>query len=346
MAGTLAARAPAWSVARASPGATSDGVPGAGAPGPDPAEVLGYRFTALGCTGRIRVAGVVQGRAEAFVIDALAWLRDLERRLTRFSDDSVIGRLNALAGRGAVAADGECLAVIAAAGQAWQASAGRLDATILPLWRRWHAAERRSWPHADEIRQARALVGWCKLRRHGETLSLVLPGMAVDLGGVGKEWAVDQLIERAAGHGIRDILVELGGDCRARGRQGAPAGWWVALPGARAALLLADEALATSGCGTRRRLHRGAPRPPPHRCPQRHAAAAVACASPASSPPARLEAGIRASDCCLLDVAAPPLIAARSGGWPTWCGGADERLYADPRLLARVHAIACGQAGA
>jgi thiamine biosynthesis lipoprotein len=345
MAGSLAVRAPAWSAACELPSAASAGAPAGAAPAPEPAAVLGYRFDALGCSGRIRLAGVTHGRAEAFIIDALSWLRDLERRLTRFSDDSVIGRLNALAGRGAVQADGECLAVIAAAEQAWKASAGRLDATILPLWRLWHAAERQSWPGADELRQARALVGWCKLRRQGDSLALTLPGMAVDLGGVGKEWAVDRLVERAAAAGIRDCLVELGGDCRASGRQGAPAGWWVALPGARAALLLADEGLATSGSGTRRRVIAG--RWVPHLIDAisgMPGGGGLRFASVLA--PSCLEAGIRASDCCLLDSATPSSIAARSGGLPSWCGGADQRLYADPRLLARVHAIGTGQAGA
>jgi thiamine biosynthesis lipoprotein len=343
MAGTLAVRSPARSAAGALPWPTGEEAPATGAHGAVAAAVLGYRFDALGCSGRIRIAGVTQHQAEAFVIDALAWLRDLERRLTRFSDDSVIGRLNALAGRGSVQADGECLAVIAAADQAWKASAGRLDATILPLWRLWHAVERRSWPAADEVRQARALVGWCKLRRHHDALALALPGMAVDLGGVGKEWAVDQLVERAAAAGIRNLLVELGGDCRASGRQGDPAGWWVALPGARAALLLADEALATSGTGTRRRLLAG--RHVPHLIDALSGmpgGGGLRFASVLS--PSCLEAGIRASDCCLLDTAAPASIAARSGGSPTWCGGADQRLYADPRLLARVHAISTGAA--
>jgi len=341
MAGALAVRAPAWSAAGALASPTGARAPAAGAPGAERAAVLGYRFNALGCTGRIRLAGVSQLRAEALIIDALSWLRDLERRLTRFSDDSVIGRLNALAGHGAVQADGECLAVIAAADQAWKASAGRLDATILPLWRLWHAAERRSWPGADEVQRARALVGWCKLRRHDDALALALPGMAVDLGGVGKEWAVDRLVERAAAAGIRDCLVELGGDCRASGRQGAPAGWWVALPGARAALLLADEALATSGGGTRRRLLAG--RSVPHLIDALSGMPGGGGLRFASVlAPSCLEAGIRASDCCLLDTASPASIAARSGGLPAWCGGADQRLYADPRLLARVHAIGTG----
>jgi thiamine biosynthesis lipoprotein len=335
MPATQALQAPAGSAACALAGAVTMEAP---------AAVLGYRFAALGCSARIRIAGVAQARAEAFIIDAVAWLRDLERRLTRFSGESVIGRLNALAGRGAVQADGECLAVIAAADQAWRASAGRLDATILPLWRLWHAAERSSWPTADEVHQARAVVGWCKLHRDGDSLALALPGMAVDLGGVGKEWAVDRLIERAAASGIHDCLVELGGDCRASGRQGSPAGWWVALPGAGSALLLADEALATSGTGTRRRLLAG--RSVSHLIDALSGMPAGGGLRSASIlAPSCLEAGIRASDCCLLGNASPAAIAARSAGLPVWCAGTDQ-LFADPRLLARVHAIGTGQAGA
>ena len=323
-------------------GSTAGAAPAEGAPAKHAPEVLGYRFDALGCSGRIRLAGVAQARAEAFVVDALGWLRDLERRLTRFRDDSLIGRLNQLAGRGAVAVDADGLAVIAAAERAWQLSAGRLDATILPLWRLWHAPERSSWPQQEELERARALVGWCKLHRRSGTLSLALPGMALDLGGVGKEWAVDQLVARATAAGRGDCLVELGGDCRARGRQGDPAGWWVALPGARAALLLADEALATSGHGTRRRQLNG--RSVSHLIDALSGMPGGGGVQSATIlAPSCLDAGIRASDCCLLEAAAPAALAARSGGWPSWCWGADSRLYADPRLLARIHPLAPAQ---
>ncbi|GEM_PF-2683367 len=307
-------------------------------------DILGFRFQVLGSTGRIRVAGVPHQRAERFVTAAVAWLRDVESRLTRFSDKSLVGALNDRAGIGSVQGDCDLLAVLDAAGRAWRWSAGRLNATVLPLYRLWHDAQRTRWPDDREIDEARELVGWEGLVIDGTRVALQRAGMALDLGGVGKEWAVDQLIGRAAEAGIADCLVELGGDCRAAGRQGDHPGWWVALPGAAMALLLADEALATSGLGTRRRHLAG--RQVTHLIDARTGLpASGAVRSATILAPTCLVAGIHASDCCLIDRPSPALIAQRSASHPAWCLDGDGRMIADHRLAARMHRIAAGAAG-
>jgi thiamine biosynthesis lipoprotein len=301
-------------------------------------DVHAFRFHALGSTGRIRLAGIPAARAERFLVDAVGWLRDLESRLTRFSESSLIGRLNHSAGFGSVEVDEECLAVLHAAELAWRLSSGRLDATVLPLYRLWHDPQRSVWPTSDELGPAQALVDWQAVRRNGTSVSLERAGMALDLGGVGKEWAVDRLVAKAAEAGIANCLVELGGDCRARGRQGSPAGWWVSLPGAPMALLLMDEALATSGIGARNRQLEGTM--VPHlidACSGRPATGAIRSATVLAD--SCLLAGIRASDLCLLERAGHDLIRERSGSSPIWCEAADGRIHADPRLAARAHAI-------
>jgi thiamine biosynthesis lipoprotein len=307
--------------------------------------VHGHRFAVFGSTGRIRVAGVDAQRAGDFVAAAVAWLRDVERRLTRFSADSLVGRLIAAAGSAGVRPDADLDAVLDAADLAWRSSDGRLDATVLPLWRCWHAAARTTWPTPAELAAARALVAWDEVRRGPGLVALPRAGMAIDLGGVGKEWAVDQVIARAAAAGIADCLVELGGDCAARGHQPGRAGWWVALPGAAAALELRDEALATSGNGARSRVLAG--RAVSHLVDARSGQPAGGALRAVSLLAATcLEAGIRASDCCLLARADAACLAQRAGGLPLWALAQDGTLLADPRLAARVHPIAPATAAA
>jgi thiamine biosynthesis lipoprotein len=301
-------------------------------------HVQGFRFSVLGCTGRIRIAGMPAARAEAFVADAVRWLRGIEARLTRFSADSLVGRINACAGIGMVQPDADLLAVLDAADLAWRLTAGRFDATSLPLTRLWFDPRRTAWPTAAEVAAARAAVDWRALMRSAEAVWLLRPGMALDLGGVGKEWCVDRLLARATAAGIADCLIELGGDCAASGHQPGHAGWWVALPGAAAALLLCDEALATSGVGSRRRELAG--RSVPHLIDARTGRPAGGVLRSVSVLGRDcLTAGIHASDCCLLDDPLPAAIAARSGGLPTWCVAADGRLLGDPRLLTRLHPV-------
>ena len=298
--------------------------------------IHGFRFTALGCTGHIRIAGVTADDAQRAVADAVRWLRGVEARLSRFRIKSFIGRLNA---GETVVADADLLAVLAAAGRAHDLTNGRYDATALPLWRLWHDETRTTWPTDPEIAAAQSLVAWSAVHRDGDEVRLPRSGMALDLGGVGKEWCVDRLIEQLLAHGCADVLVELGGDCSARGCQPQRDGWFILLPGVAAAATLRDEALATSGIGTRRRALAG--RTVSHLLDARSGQPAPGIIRSATVLAADcLTAGIHASDCCLLADATPAAIAERSGGHPTWVRASDGTLLADPRLLARVHPVA------
>jgi len=300
-----------------------------------PCDIFGFRFTVFGCTGRIRIASVSTAQAEAVVVDAVRWLRMVETRLSRFRLDSLIGRLNA---GETVPAQVDLSATLAAADHAHQVTHGRYDATAFSLWSLWHDPSRSTWPTPADISAARSRCGWSGVARSDVSVSLTRPGMVIDLGGVAKEWCVDRLIDRLIAHDCHDVLVELGGDCAARGRQPQRAGWLVLLPGAAAAVTLRNEALATSGIGTRRRLLAG--RAVSHLIDAQSGQPAPGLVRSATVLAADcLTAGIHASDLCLLDEATPAAVAARSGGHPTWVRASDGTLLADPRLLVRVHPV-------
>lgn len=297
--------------------------------------IHGFRFTALGSTGRIRIAGVAEDSAQRAVADVVRWLREVEARLSRFRPDSLIGRLNA---GETVTADPELLAVLAAAERAHHLTDGRYDATALPLWRLWHEPARTTWPMAVEIADAQALVAWSGVERCA-TVRLTRPGMALDLGGVGKEWCVDQVLARLVAQSCTDVLVELGGDCAARGSQPGRDGWFVLLPGVATAVELRDEAIATSGIGTRRRMLAG--RAVSHLIDAQTGQPAPGIIRSATVLAGDcLTAGIHASDLCLLGEATSAAIVERSDGHVTWVRASDGTVLADSRLLARVHPVA------
>jgi thiamine biosynthesis lipoprotein len=88
--------------------------------------------------------------------------------------------------------------------------------------------------------------------------------MGIDLGGIGKEYAVDQLIFMARQRDIHDVLVDIGQDIRVRGRPPGKDAWYIGLEepekaGGRcwAAVKLTDHAVATSGDYVRSFIHDG-----------------------------------------------------------------------------------------
>lgn len=102
------------------------------------------------------------------------------------------------------------------------------------------------------IAAARKLAGWHRLRRDGNSL-LQPGGLALDLSGIAKGYAVDTIADRLAVHGIRHALVEIGGELTGRGVRPDGEPWWVDLedpPGLalpRLRIALHGLAVATSG---------------------------------------------------------------------------------------------------
>ena len=145
-------------------------------------------------------------------------------------------------------------ALLEACASAWRASAGACDPTILPLSRLWLGE---SAPTPDELATTCALVGWPQVERRAGAVRLARHGMALDVGGIGKELLADTLLRLADDHAIDDILIDLGGDLVARGRPPGRRGWRIALAdpadAARswACVTMAGGAIATSGHGQR-----------------------------------------------------------------------------------------------
>lgn len=210
-----------------------------------------YRFAAMHspCELRIetddpRLADEAGRRVEA---EALR----IERTYSRYRADSVIGRINARAGR-PVRLDDETRALIAFADQAWRLSGGRFDITSGVLRRIWRFDGSDHVPSRAQIAALRPLIGWGKVIWHGDDLTLA-PGQEIDFGGLGKEYAVDSAVHLLQGLTEAACLVNFGGDLRVTGprRDGQP--WRIGLedalhPGEVAGRLeLHTGALTTSG---------------------------------------------------------------------------------------------------
>lgn len=107
------------------------------------------------------------------------------------------------------------------------------DPTIMPLVNYWGFGYE---PHVavqqvDSIRvdSLRRFVGLDKVSLYDRNGTAVLrktaPGVQLDFGGTGQGYGIDVVAELLELHGIRDYLVDIGGECRARGRN--PSGeWW------------------------------------------------------------------------------------------------------------------------
>ena len=185
---------------------------------------------------------------------AMADVRRIEAKYSRYRDDSVTSAINQAAGRGAVAIDAETASLLRYADRCHALSGGRFDITSGVLRRAWDFKRRPPRiPPADEIAPLLALIGWERVDWSDDSVRLPRAGMELDFGGIGKEYAADRAAAVCRGHNIEHALVNLGGDVRAIGGRADGTPWRIGIRDPRepdatiATFALCDAALATSG---------------------------------------------------------------------------------------------------
>lgn len=127
--------------------------------------------------------------------DLFTQVTALEDQLTTFSPNSAVSQLNAQAGHGPMAVSPAVHEILTLSLRYWQQTRGTFDVTIGPIVTLWRqAAESDTPPSAAARQQARARIGGnlITLSPNGQ-VSLPRAGMRLDLGGIGKGYAIDQL---------------------------------------------------------------------------------------------------------------------------------------------------------
>ena len=192
--------------------------------------------------------------AESFQSEVYRWVSWFEAQYSRFIPDSLIGRINAAAGKDWFEVDAETDALFNLCHEMVFFTRGVFDPTSLPLMRLWNwKANPPTVPTDAAIAAARELVGWRKVQRRKGGIFLPKEGMSLDLGGIGKEYAVDRVMEMGLHRGITNILVDFGQDVRVHGQPPGRAFWHVGLedpahPGnCWTGVTINNHAVATSG---------------------------------------------------------------------------------------------------
>ena len=208
---------------------TSSSVPPASKATPDRTLRL-LAFSALGTKCSVQYATDDDAAAAAFERHAVQWVQAFEAKYSRFQPSSLVSRINAAAGRAWVEIDAEMEQLLKLCDMLFAMTKGVLDPTALPLIRLWdYKAKDPVIPAPAQIAAARQLVDWRKVQRGSGRIFLPLPGMALDFGGFGKEYAVDVVAQIALDHGIGNVLVDFGHDLRALGCPPQRSCWHVGL---------------------------------------------------------------------------------------------------------------------
>jgi len=244
------------------------------------AELPTLAGPAMGTTYRATLAADIPGMTRGEVHrEVEAVLARVDRAASTWRDDSDATRFNRAAVGEWVTVSADLLAIVDIAREIHEQSERAFDITVSPAGSgrptgMRHVASRLSPP----------------------ALRKSVPGIAIDLGGIGPGYAVDRIGERLVSLGSKAHLVELGGEVRAWGQPSKSRPWRVRLTAADAGqgqsreIDLADgEAVATSTCR-------------PGRSPiDPRTGRPVAAAGSSGTPSSRRAATVRATTCAAAD---------------------------------------------
>ena len=213
-----------------------------------------FSFQAMGTGCRIQCESPSHAEADAFKQQAIAWVRDFEQTFSRFVPNSLISRINAAAGSDWVELTAEAESLLGLCDWFYWATKGVFDPAVLPLVKLWdYHAPNRTAPGDDAVAEALTHCGWRHVQREKGRIFLPMAGMGIDVGGIGKEYAVDRVFAMGMKRGLRNLLVDFGHDLRVYGEPPEGGPWRVGLedplePGhCWGGVSIRNRAVATSG---------------------------------------------------------------------------------------------------
>ncbi|GAB4335900.1 MAG: FAD:protein FMN transferase [Candidatus Abyssubacteria bacterium] len=187
---------------------------------------------------------------------ALDEIRRIDRLLSTYKEDSEISEVNREAFRRPVGVGQHFRAVLAASRIYFDLSEGAFDPTVYPLMKLWGFTKKSGHlPSGEELRMATRLVGLEKVSFDEQRNSVRFSedGMSLDFGGIAKGYAVDRAVQTLKEYGIRNAIIDAGGNFYALGTRADGTPWQAGirhplrLDEVIARLPVSEMGLATSG---------------------------------------------------------------------------------------------------
>lgn len=233
--------------------------------------VLQFSRPAMACEFEIALNPREHPGGPTAAVEALDLVDRLEDQLSVYRDASEVSRINRTAVDRPIPVEWRLFRLLQQAAAISSETSGAFDVTTGALSKVWGFYRRQGrMPSQEEISQALGGVGiqHLDLDESRRTIRILHPGCELNLGAIGKGYALDRCAESLRQQEIPDFLIHggnssvLAGGSRA-GRSPERPGWLIGLrhplrPDKRLAeFLLHNQALGTSGSGTQYFHHQG-----------------------------------------------------------------------------------------
>jgi thiamine biosynthesis lipoprotein len=178
------------------------------------AEIIEARHRAMATEFVLLLHGENPGRLQWAADEAFEEVDWLEQQLSIYQISSEVSGINARAATENVKVEPGLFRLIQFSKQVWQETSGAFDITVGPLVRTWGFFRGRgSLPKEDSIAQVMPRVGMNHVVLDAEqrTVRFDVPGVEIDLGGIGKGYTVDAIVQILKRNGVTSAFVNGGG---------------------------------------------------------------------------------------------------------------------------------------
>jgi len=222
-------------------------------PAPDVVESA----STMGTVFEILIYGSDRRNLSAAARQALREIVNLDDQLSRWKSGTDIAYINAHAAKERVRVEPELFDLLLRSRRIWSETNGAFDITVAPLVKAWGFYEKKGrLPGSEETKSALEIVGMehVVFDEEERTIFFERSGMEIDLGGIGKGYAVDRAVEILEACEVKAALVNSG--TSSMYAIGSPPGqeWWhIGIRNPKdeeksvATLALKDGSVSTSG---------------------------------------------------------------------------------------------------
>lgn len=215
-------------------------------------------FFALGTANSIKVFLEDEERVARRAIERV---NEIEQRMSAFLPGSDLSNIRDQAGESFQKIHGDTFRLIQKAVKFGNLTQGAFDITINPLVQLWGISKKGDFiPSEEEIQKALARVDYRSVQMVDgmQSCRLEKKGQSIDLGGIAKGYAADEVRRILTENGVKNALINLGGNVTAVGSRPDKTPWRVGIQNPlaprgefAARLYVADRTVVTSGCNER-----------------------------------------------------------------------------------------------
>lgn len=224
----------------------------------EPQELLKETRLVMGTYAEISVYSSNKENAARAVKEAFGEMERLDGLMSNYKPSSELSRINREAPQAPTSCDPELLEVIENSLGYSALTKGAFDITVEPLVSKWGFYDGKvRVPTEEEVELILPAVSYKNINIQGygdsKSISFRHPDTRIDLGAIGKGYAVDRAVEVLKRQGITSAMVNLGGNIYAIGHPPGGRAWKIGVqhPRQKGVLLgyieLKDMGVATSG---------------------------------------------------------------------------------------------------